>query len=225
MSRAYTPGGRFTSDFERAAVQDGIDADLKNPVGTKALWFVYDPGNTIIDPIYDTASQNFGRAWRGPYLLPIIRAIITQGKVPTSQRGFYNADTLHLTINARDIDKIDPGVINNVDLENRGRIVWKNQVYRPFSVQQRGIIAEDYALIVVECIQVSSEEMVNDYQFLDFVDKNPRDPMPNLDPLSTPPPVPIQISSPIFNLPDFINGGTPSTEEFEYNFDGTPRNS
>lgn len=174
MSRAYTPGGRFTSDFELVSVQDGIDADLKNPVGTKALWFVFSKTNTVVDPIYDTAAQSSGRIWRGPYPLPIIRAIVTQGKVPTSQRGFYNADTLHLTINSRDIEKIDAGVLGNPDLENRGRIVWKNQVYRPFSVQQRGIIAEDYALVVVDCIQLSSEEMVNDSQFLSYVDVPPR---------------------------------------------------
>jgi hypothetical protein len=225
MSRAYTPGGRFNSDFEINAMQDGIDADLKNPVGTNALWFIYDPGNTIVDPIYETASQDFGKAWRGPYSLPVVRAVISQGKVPTSQRGFYSADTLHLTLNGRDIDKIDPGVLGNPDLENRGRILWKNQLYRPFYVQQRGIVSETFTLVVVDCIQVSSEEMVNDFQFLGFVDKNPRDPIPNYDPLSVPPPIARQITSPIFNLPDFINGGNPSTEEFEYNFDGTPRNS
>jgi hypothetical protein len=75
---------------------------------------------------------------------------------------------LHLTVNSRDIDNIDPTVVTNVDLENRGRIVWKNQLYRPFYVQQRGIIAERFTMVVIDCIQLSPEESVNDGQFQGF---------------------------------------------------------
>ena len=171
--RAYSPGGRFSADFETDLIQDGYDGDLKNPVGTVAQWYIFDPVNSVKDPIYDTGSQEYGRSWRGPFELPIIRAVITQGTVPQSERGFYNTDTLHLTINARDIDNIDPGVLGNIDLENRGRIVWKNQVYRPNYIQQRGIIAERFTLVVVDCMQVSPEEMVNDWQFLSSIDGLP----------------------------------------------------
>jgi hypothetical protein len=97
--------------------------------------------------------------------VPVIRAVIKQGDVQQSIQGYYNADTLHLTLDAEEVEKIHPGIINNPDLQNRGRIVWKNQVYRPFGVQQRGIVAERYTLITVECMQVMPEEMVNDPQF------------------------------------------------------------
>jgi hypothetical protein len=36
--RAYTPGGRFDADFETTDILVGVDTDLKNPVGTSALW-------------------------------------------------------------------------------------------------------------------------------------------------------------------------------------------
>lgn len=175
MSRACSPGGRFTSDFEHKSIFDGIDADLKNPVGTSALWYIYDEANTHVDPIYDVGDNIpeyglTGRVWHGPYTLPIIKAVISQGSSKISQAGFYNADTLHLTINSRDIEAIAPGVMTNPDDQNRSRVVWKNQVYRPFNVQQRGIISEGYTLLVVECQQVMPEEMVNDPQFLDFSD-------------------------------------------------------
>lgn len=166
--KAYTPGGRFDADFETDLVQDGYDWDLKNPVGTNALWYIFDPVNSTKDPIYDSGDIGVGRVWRGPYELPIIRAVISQGKVPQSERGFYNTDTLHLTVNSRDIDNIDPTVVTNLDLENRGRILWKNQLYRPFYVQQRGIIAERFTLVVIDCMQLSAEESVNDGQFQDF---------------------------------------------------------
>jgi hypothetical protein len=168
MSRAHTPGGRFTADFETDAIQDGIDWDLKNPVGTICQWWKYDSTQTTVDPIYDTAGADYGRAWTGPFALPVVRSIIKQGQVPQSERGFYNTDTLHLTLNLRDVEAIDPNILQNVDLKNRGRIVWKNQVYRPFGVQERGIIAERFTLLVVDCIQLSPEEMQNDPQFLTY---------------------------------------------------------
>jgi hypothetical protein len=166
--RAHTPGGRFDADFETDAILDGMDWDLRNPVGTTAEWYVFDPQNSEKDPIYDTSSSTGQRVWLGPYKIPVVRAIIKQGQVSQSERGLYNTDTLHLTLNARDVEEVHPGVIQNPDLQNRGRIVWRNQVYRPFGVQERGIIAERFTLIVVDCIQIASEEMINDPQFLQF---------------------------------------------------------
>jgi hypothetical protein len=100
--------------------------------------------------------------------VPIIKAVISQGNTKLSQAGFYNADTLKLTLNANDIEKLIPGVMDDPDDQNRSRVVWKNQVFRPFNVQQRGIISEDFVLLTVDCTQVMPEEMVNDPQFLSF---------------------------------------------------------
>lgn len=170
--RAYSPGGRFTSDFETNDVLTGIDQDLKRPVGTTCKWFVWDPANTVVDPIYDVGEDittaTGGRIWHGPYNLPVIRSVIKQGAIKNSQAGYYGADSLHLTLNAEDVEKIVPGVIGNPDLQSRGRIVWKKQVYRPYYIQQAGIVAERYTLIIVECMQVMADEMVNDPQFLEI---------------------------------------------------------
>lgn len=170
--RAYTPGGRFDADFETDDILVGIDTDLKNPVGTSADWYVWDPIATTVDPIYDVGEDVSGaiggKRWTGPYTVPVVRAVINQGEAPTSAIGYYNADTLHLTFNIEDVQKVSPNVIGNPDFQNRGRIVWKNQVYRPYGVQQRGIISERYTLLVVDCLQVMPEEMVNDPQFQSY---------------------------------------------------------
>ncbi len=167
--RSYSPGGRFDADFETDDLLVGVDTDLKNPVGTKALWYVYDPVTSVIDPIYDVGQDISGsvggKRWSGPFELPVVRAVIQQGQVRTSQGGYYNADMLHLTLNIEDVEAIAPGVITNPDYQNKGRIIWKNQVYRPYGVQERGIIAERFTLLVVECQQIMPEEMVNDPQF------------------------------------------------------------
>ena len=103
MSRACSPGGRFTSDLETQEINKAIDVDLKRPVGTNALWYLYNEAATVVDPIYDTGDNyplyTDGKRWDGPFNVPIVRALITQGQTKTSQQGFYNSDLLHLTIN------------------------------------------------------------------------------------------------------------------------------
>jgi hypothetical protein len=167
--KAYTPGGRFDADFETTEILSGIDTDLKNPVGTKALWYIYDSINTILDPIYDVGqdiSGAFGgKQWTGPYSVPVVRAVIKQGQVQTSAVGFYNADTLHLTFNIEDVAKFAPNIIIRPDINNRDRVVWRGQVYRPFAIQEQGIVADRFTILSVDCIQVMPEEMVNDMQF------------------------------------------------------------
>ena len=130
------------------------------------MWWVFDPDHSAVDPIYDVGTADgIGRRWRGPYDLPVIRAVIKQGNVPNSKEGYFNADTLHLTINAEDVDKIAPGVLKNPDLQNRGRIVWLNSVFRPIYVQQSGIVADRFSLVQVNCIQITPDELINDPQF------------------------------------------------------------
>lgn len=163
--KAFTPGGRFDADFETNEILSGINADLQKPVGTKAMWWVYDPVNTVVDDVYDVGDISGGRRWEGPYEIPVIRAIIKQGMVFQNQQGYYNMDTLHLTLHAEDIDRIHTGVVRNPDLQNRGRVVWLNEVFRPTGVQQRGIVADRFTLVTVELVQVMPEEMVNDPQF------------------------------------------------------------
>jgi hypothetical protein len=172
MSRAYTPGGRFTSDFERGSIFTGITSDLTNPVGTHAEWWLFDSVNTAVDPIYDVGDSYLtgsgGKVWTGPYQIQVIRALIKQGDTKISQQGFYNADYLHLTINALDIEKIAPGTMLNPDSRDKDRIVWKGEVFRPYKSQQEGIISEDFVLLTVDLVQVMPEELQNDPQFASY---------------------------------------------------------
>lgn len=173
--RGYTQGGRFNSDFETNTIKDGIDTELRNPVGTTAQWWFFDLIHTNIDPIYDVGDgisvSGGGRKWYGPYNLPIVRAVIAQGSAKTSQAGFYKSDELHLTVNIDDLKAIDPTLetrIYEIGQQDKSRVVWKGQVYRPYLTQQRGIVAENYTLLAIDCIQVMPEELVNDPQFLQY---------------------------------------------------------
>jgi len=170
--RAYTPGGRFDADFETTDILVGVDTDLKSPVGTSALWYIYDSVNTVLDPIYDVGQDVTGgvggKVWTGPFTIPVVRAVFDQGAAKTSAVGFYNADTLHLTFNIEDVAKYAPNIIIRPDQNNRDRVVWRGQVYRPFSIQERGIIADRFTILSVDCIQVMPEEMINDPQFWSY---------------------------------------------------------
>ena len=172
MTRACSPGGRFTTDFETQAIASAIDMDLKNPVGTRAQWWIFNSVLTDVDPIYDVGDSlptfTGGKIWDGPYTMPIVRAIIKQGQTKTSQQGFYNADLLHLTVNATDMEKLIPGIMNNPDDVGRHRVVWKGEVWRPFQAQQVGVVAEGFTLLAIDCTQVMPEELVNDPQFLQY---------------------------------------------------------
>jgi hypothetical protein len=166
MSRAFTPGGRFSSDWETNEITDAISKDLTEPVGSEVLWHVFDSAATTIDPIYDVgADDGVGRRWKSPILIPVIRSVIKHGTVEHSHEGFYQSDALHITI-AKDVltSKL-PSILTNPDPLNRDRIIWQGQVYRPMLSQLRGIVLERYTIVSLDCRQIMPEEMVNDSQF------------------------------------------------------------
>ena len=173
--RAYTPGGRFDSDFESDRISEGITEDLTNPVGTLAQWWKFDSVNSVKDPIYDVEPIGTGRIWIGPFDLKVIRSSISEGANVLNERGFYNVDTLHLTLNIDDVQAVSPELFSTngqvkttIDLVNKYRIVWKNQVYRPVKTQPAGLVANRHTLIVVDLTQVAPDELANDVQFLSY---------------------------------------------------------
>lgn len=173
--RAYTPGGRFDSDFDLDSMGDGITADLTNPAGTTAEWWKFDQVNSTKDPVYDVEPLGTGRIWRGPFVIQLVRASITQGATPVTDRGFYNADSLHITLNVDDLINVSPELFNDrglvkasVDITNRYRLVWKGQVYRPVKTQQSGQVANRHTIIAIDLIQLMPDELVNDFQFLQY---------------------------------------------------------
>jgi hypothetical protein len=173
--RANAPGGRFTSDFERNSILEGVNSDLRNSVGTKAEWWFFDLATTNIDPIYDVgdgfSTIGGGRKWDGPYPMPVVRSVITVGSANASELGFYVPDKLHITLNIEDLKNIYPTLESQIQLlgqQDKDRIVWQSKIYRPTTTQQRGIISELYTLLAIDLIEVMPEEMVNDPQFLQY---------------------------------------------------------
>lgn len=176
--RAYTPGGRFSTDFELNEVGDGITYDATNPFGTHVEMWIFDSENSVKDPIYDVepySNVGAGRRWKGPYTLHVISASQDMGAAPVTDRGFYSADTLTLTINVDDLYKVDPSIFlykgmarPNFPNLDRNRIIWKGQVYRPVKSQLEGYIDDRGTIVNMKCIQMMPDELVNDVQFLQY---------------------------------------------------------
>jgi len=173
--KSYSPGGRFDKDFESRDVRDAVVSELQNSVGTTVEWWLFELGESTADPIYDVGAIGSGRQWNGPHTVPVVRAVLTQGQTMQTDQGFYNTDALHLTLDANVIEKLIPGVLTNPDPQDRGRVVYKGEVFRPTLAQQKGIIGEKFSLLAVDCLQVMPDEMVNDPQFAAYSSNVPDD--------------------------------------------------
>ena len=176
--------GRFSVMHEQQAIKGAITTELVRTVGTTIDWWFYDQVNTVVDPIYDVGSYSAagGRRWTGPIVVPVVNASIFQGTTPSNdERGFYNVDTLRITIN---VDVVRQG--NNLVGSNSGtipqlsmleinpdhylldRIVFREQVYQPIKINTLGFITDRYTVISIDCTQVNPEELVNDPQFQSY---------------------------------------------------------
>jgi hypothetical protein len=184
--------GRFNIGYERDSFINGTTAELVNTVGNTVQWWIYDQVNTVLDPTYDVGSSDSatgGRRWKSPLIVPVINASLTQGSTAQNDRGFYNTDILHITLNVDIIEEpvslrgasyaTIPQLKNleiNPDEYLRDRIVFRDEVFTPTRVFPRGIIKNNYTVLVIECNQVNPEELVNDKQFVHYADYNPFDP-------------------------------------------------
>lgn len=175
--------GRFNIPYERGSNTSGTTSELVQTVGTFVEWWIYDPTSTVIDPVYDVASDTVGggRKWLNPLMIPVVNAHLEQGVTVQQDRGFYNTDQLTITINvdvienhlnfyganASNIRELSTVEVNP-DVYLRDRIVFRHEVFTPIKVLPQGIIKNNYTLLQITCEQVNAEELVNDSQFQHF---------------------------------------------------------
>lgn len=168
--RAGGPGGRFDHRFEADSISQGIIDELQEPFGTTVEWYVYDTVLTTVDAIYDVGQNdsNGGRAWIGPFWVPVVSANLNQGDVPqTDHEGYYNVDQLHLVCAIDSVKKAGiTDIATNPSRHQSDRIIWRGEVWKPKDVQPRGVVGPSrYVVLGIQCDQVSPEEMVNDITF------------------------------------------------------------
>jgi hypothetical protein len=188
--RGENKQGRFDIQFERASFVSGTTTELVDTVGTTVAWWIFDPGNSVTDEIYDVgASSGTGRMWKTPLTIPVVNAHVERGVSVQSDRGFYNTDQLTILINvdviedmlnfyganASNIPELSQVEVNPIQYL-RDRIVFRDEVFTPIRVLPQGIIGDKYTLLQVTCNQVNAEEMVNDSQFQHYANFSPFNP-------------------------------------------------
>lgn len=165
MSRASNPGGRFDLPYEAHEIARGLDADVRSVVGGTVLWVRFDPEHTIADDIYGVSSNidGEGRAWVFPPIrIAAFATIIMQGASSQNERGFYNSDTLHLSISSDVLEEVFPELPFEPDQHLKDRILFRGHVYVPTTIGLRGILRNQYTIVSIDANQVNPEEYVND---------------------------------------------------------------
>lgn len=165
--RGSSMPGRFTINDELDNIHDGMQQDLQMPAGQWVDWWQWDSERSSRDPIYDTAATSppEGRIWLRPISIPCLTAHIYQGQTHPDERGFYNIDRLHLTIDMRTVWRFLPTLPEGADEHLKDRIVFRGQVYSPYQVWALGQVADSYTVLTVDLVQVKADELVNDPQF------------------------------------------------------------
>lgn len=167
--RGSSQKGRFDTQFEMGSIHRGISEDLGRSVGQTVEWYRFDPDASEVDEVYSVGSDTGGRKWKfPPIILPTVSCWILQDQVVQNERGYYNSDTLVLSVNVKEIDELLPGLRSNPDPYYKDRIVYNGEVFTPTRLYLRGNVLNDWTMFTINADQVKDDQLVNDEQFSDY---------------------------------------------------------
>lgn len=160
----------------------GIDAELRSPVGMHVEWVEYDTDKSESDVIYDVADQVVGRVWKEPVRIPSYLSVIYQGISLHNDRGFYNTDILRTSVSLHVVEEIFPSLVWSPDAHIKDRILYRGRVFIPTRINLRGALRNAHTIFTVEANQVNPEEYVNDPQLVEWANRRTIDPPQPYDP-------------------------------------------
>lgn len=176
--RHSDPGGRFTIPWEQKDIFDGIDGELRAPVGHHVKWIEFDPDASAVDPIYDVADQVTGRQWKDPLRIPAYAAFIYQGPTMHNDRGFYNTDILRVSVAMDVVERLFPALVWEPDKHIRDRVLYRGKIFIPTRIYLRGLLRNAHTIFTIDANQVNPEEYVNDPQLVEWAAQDLYPPQP-----------------------------------------------
>lgn len=176
--RHSDPGGRFTIPWEQKDIFDGIDGELRAPVGHHVKWIEFDPDASAVDPIYDVADQVTGRQWKEPLRIPAYAAFIYQGPTMHNDRGFYNTDILRVSVAMDVVERLFPALVWEPDKHIRDRVLYRGKIFIPTRIYLRGLLRNAHTIFTIDANQVNPEEYVNDPQLVEWAAQDLYPPQP-----------------------------------------------
>lgn len=176
--RHSDPGGRFTIPWEHHSIFNGIDADLRAPVGQHVQWIEFDPEASRTDNIYDVADQVTGRQWKEPIRIPAYGAFIFQGQTFHNDRGFYNTDILRMSVAIPVMEEYFPELVWAPDQHIKDRVLFRGHIYIPTRIYLRGSLRDNHTIFTCDANQINDEEWVNDPQLSAWAHRDIAPPQP-----------------------------------------------
>lgn len=176
--RHSDPGGRFTVGWEQFSIFDGIDGELRAPVGHYVEWIQFDADASGVDVIYDVADQETGRQWRDPIRIPAYASFIYQGPTMHNDRGFYNTDILRVSAAMDVMERVFPSLVWEPDTHIRDRVLYRGKIFIPTRIYLRGLLRNTHTIFTVDANQVNEEEWVNDPQLIEWAGRSLNPPQP-----------------------------------------------
>lgn len=163
------------------SIFQGIDADLRAPVGQHVEWIEFDADASSTDVIYDVGDQTVGRQWKEPKRLPAFLSVIFQGASIHNDRGFYNTDILRVSAALVAMEREFHSLVWEPDKHIKDRVLFRGKVFVPTRTYLRGALRDDHTVFTIDANQVNPEEYVNDPQLLAWTKRssippNPYDP-------------------------------------------------
>lgn len=172
MSRVGWKGGRFSVDFETSEIYKGL-RDWQRWTGDNVYYFRFAYDQSSVDPVYGEADSPMGRVYFGPNLIPALHVIHIEGDNDNTEDGFYYNDRAHITLS---FDQLKRTGLDRMDLNTQNylkdRFIYDTKVFRVTSVQILGQIQQKDIIVSIDATQVKPDEMVNDFQFAQYVSPN-----------------------------------------------------
>lgn len=172
--------GRFDINHETESMYEGMAEDLQKMAGFQVDWFHWDenyaldPDHDFIDPIYDVGSdvEDEGKLWKQPFKLKCLSLHLVRGGNVVNDRGFYSTDTMSITVNAGEIRTKIPEILRNEPNQYmKDRVVYRGQVFYPVRINPKGAFRHRWAVVSIDFMELNSEELVNERQFLLYAEK------------------------------------------------------
>jgi hypothetical protein len=117
------------------------------------------------EDLYDEATGQ-GKVYAGPYRIPALHVIHSQGAAQDTPQGLYSVDNLSITASfdaLRRLGFTDQDIDHDKYLTDR--LVYDDAVFRVTSIAVLGQIQNRDIIVSIEAVQVKPDELVNDVQF------------------------------------------------------------
>lgn len=177
-ARFTRPQGRFfrTRD-EYTRLDEGLQTHQEQ-VGTRVLWYFLEhaghgPDATVVDDIYDEGLVTSGKAFHGPFSIPVLSAVVAQGQEEPDDTGFAVTDRMVLRLSYEQARRagLDLDLTANREERLHDRFVYRRRVFDVEAIQTSGHFdpTDRDVTISVTGRQLRSDELYDSSQFQEYV--------------------------------------------------------